>query len=312
MKKKTIKGNRIIRFRKPQENNKQVSDEFVNEEKIVEEKPEQITKKEIVEEKPEQITKKEIVEEKSERITTNEIVEKKSEQVNTEKQGEEEQKKIRSHEESKIYKAYEELKDTVQNVMFDRQTSNMIGIFGENADNAVKMLYRESGILTKENELGYTLYGKGIDIYDRIAADLESYIQKQFSTSWYFSIYYLIQHVYSDPKKEPYSEYEDEKSKMRLQVIRQCQRAMDILEFISKIKLKGKIDKYFIIVELHNVDCDVLYKLSKLNDSNLVIIVHCDQSISTINKYMSYNIYGDYRMDVISKFFKYTNCIEAV
>ena len=241
MKKKTIKGNRIIRFRKPQENNKQVSDEFVNEEKIVEEKPEQITKKEIVEEK-------------SERITTNEIVEKKSERVNTEKQGEEEQKKIRSHKESeiykkfKIYKAYEELKDTVQNIMLDGQTSNMIGIFGENADNAVKMLYRKSSILTKENELGYTWYGKGMDIYNSIVADLDSYIQKQFSTSWYFSIYYLIQHVYLDPKKEPYSEYEDEKSKMRLQVIRQCQRERDILEIISKIKLEGQIDKYFLIV----------------------------------------------------------------
>ncbi len=270
MKKKTIKENRIIRFHKAQENNNQVSDKYVDDEKLVEEE--------------------------SEQINTNEIGEGKSKKVNTDEEDEEEQNR------RKIYKAYEELKDTVKDVILDRRTSNMIGVFGINADNVVNMFCRKSDSLTEKNYLGKICYSEAMDIYNFIASLLLEYVQKQLPQRWYYGnnaeLVEQIENVYVNPNEDLSNEYSTLRGLSKIS--KKYQRERNILGIISNLKrIDTGINKYFLIVELEDLNYDVLNKLSKLDNSNLVIIVHALYRTDSIDE------------DILFKFFTYKNCIKA-
>jgi len=212
-------------------------------------------------------------------------------------------------------KPYTRLKECIERVLIDART-NMIGVFGMNADKVVFGDCREY-IYTQINYLGTIEYYKSSDIYNNIAALLLKFIEREFSTradmKFYVSeLYTEIQKIYDN--HNDYYRYEPSLLALS-KIYLKYERDRNILQILNRIKqLKNYLSfsesqqtKFIMIVELVEVDYDVLNKLSKLNCSDLIIIVCCTIGIDLADTILANEIGGG--KDYIYKFFPNSNCV---
>lgn len=95
-----------------------------------------------------------------------------------------------------------------------------------------------------------------------------------------------------------------ERDKNILSVINHINRVRNYSSFSS-----NRRNKFLMVVELESIDYSVLKKLSKLNSSELIIIVYSIFGITTINTQIKEQTQG--ALNGIDKFFPIENCIFA-
>lgn len=179
-----------------------------------------------------------------------------------------------------------ELRKCVERVVAGRKTSNMIGVFGMNSDIIVNNLCRNlqeirgNTIFVGKVEGFMTLS----DVYNGIAAIFFNYLKSNYDRQYDMSYYIReamgkLQEVYND-NYQTHNEYLDSMSALD-NMVRITKRDKNLLAAINQIKqitsslsnLRDYETKFLITVEIEKFDHKVLNMLSKLDSSDLIIIV---------------------------------------
>lgn len=218
------------------------------------------------------------------------------------------------------YEAFYELVRCVENVVSGRSSTNMIGVFGMNSDVVVNNLCNNlQEIRNNINLVGRMEYSNSFpDIYNSIAAIFLDYIKSNFNADRGMDYYIRevlmeLEKVYDNP--QDYYEYESPFEALS-KINNRSERSRNMLSVINRIKQiknsssysRNNDPKFLVIIEMESFDYKALNNLTKLNSSDLIIIVYSMLDFDLAKKSLSNSFGGS---DCMYKFFSSGNCVIA-
>lgn len=218
---------------------------------------------------------------------------------------------LEENETQKSYNAFIKLKECIERFMSGRETSNLIGVFGIEAESIIDSVCKEQEFRDIDL-LGKIEYGNSDleDIYNDISAILLGYVKKEFDMrpdiqQYREEIYRELNKIYvsHNTYNEDYEIGLVALSKIALKMERD-RRILSVINKINKMKnyvalSNNQRGRFLLIVEVEYLDYKILNKLSKLNSRELIIIV--------------YSLVPDFEIekDCTHKFFSSSNYIIA-
>lgn len=183
------------------------------------------------------------------------------------------------------YNASNELIRCVKRVVSGRASTNMIGVFGINSDVIVNNLCHnlrevsENLIFAGQADCSSALS----DVYNNIAAIFYKYLRNNFTRQYDIEFYLKdvmigLEKVYDNHQE--YDEYQTTLVTLK-RINERNERDRNLLSVINRIKQiinsssfsRNYDSKFLVILELKELDYKTLKYLSKLNSSDLVIVV---------------------------------------
>ncbi len=214
--------------------------------------------------------------------------------------------------------AFNQLKRAMEMVLSGRHSNNMIGVFGINADTVIEEMEKDS-ICYNINILGKIEPSPTDDIYNHIAAILLDYLGEEtrgrrdldFETK---EVYSIIESIYDLSYDYDFA--------IPLEALhRNAMRAKRdnyILTAINRINRianyssfsRDRENKFLLIVELRKADYKTFSMLSKLQSSELIIIVYSLFELEYVVDSETMRKMGG-KYNIIGKFFPVGNYIVA-
>ena len=213
--------------------------------------------------------------------------------------------------------AFDQLKRDMETVLAGRG-SNMIGVFGMNADNVIGQLKRDP-IFHNVNFLGKIEPPPASDIYDYIAAILLDYLNR--TTVGRHDLDYerrealrTIETIYASNKPACIDVPLEVLHRTSLKAKRDSYilTALNQISRINNYRSSSidREDKFLLIVELEGVDYVMLKKLLNLQSSELIIIVYSLLNLEYVVDSETTRAMGG-ESNIIGKFFPAGNYIMA-
>lgn len=184
------------------------------------------------------------------------------------------------------FSASSELRRCVERVVAGRSPTNMIGVFGINSDVVMSNVCRN---LTEIRDnlifVGKIEHSSQVsDVYNNIAAMFFNYLKTSYNMQYDMDYYVReamleLEKVYDNPQQD-YYEYASPLESLS-NMSRRYERDRNLLSAINRIKQiinsssysRNREPKFVIAVEMETIDYKALNYLSKLNSSDIVIIV---------------------------------------
>lgn len=220
------------------------------------------------------------------------------------------------------YDAYNELEHYVVQVASRRTTNNMIGVFGMNSDCIANRLCSNLDEI-RENIIfvGNLEYSRQLpDVYNSIAAIFLNYINDNYSSRYDMGYYMrdvmlLLEKVYYNSQSDYYDEYETPIQSL-VNINKIYERDRNLLSAINRIKQiinsssnsRNHDPKFLVTVEMEQMDYKTLSSLTKLNSSDLIIIVTCILDYDLAQLSLSRSVGG---LQSMNKFFYPGNYVIA-
>lgn len=183
------------------------------------------------------------------------------------------------------FKSSNELIRCVKRVVAGRASTNMIGVFGINSDVIVNKL--RHNLQEVSNNIIFVgqvdCSSPEVDVYNNIAAIFYNYVSTNLTKQ--YDIEYLLRDVISELGKiydnhQEYDEYQTAFETLK-RINNRYERDIKLLSVINRIKqiinsssfLRNYDSKFLITIEAKELDYKILKYLSKLNSSDLIIVV---------------------------------------
>lgn len=221
-----------------------------------------------------------------------------------------------------LYNASDELERCIEKVASGRASNNMIGVFGLKSDVVTQNVCLNLNLREMRDNIifvGQVDYSSSLsDIYNSIAAIFFNYIKSNYANQ--YDMQYYVREAMMALEKVVYNDsqyYYDDPLESLNNMSRKFERDKSLLSAINIVKQiinsslfsRNRDPKFLVTIEMENFDYKVLSSLTKLNSSDLILIVFSMLDFNLASRLLSNSIGGsDYCMD---KFFGIGNYVIA-